>query len=149
MEQQPQQTRRRQCAVVLFFASALVATTSDMTAEAWGPSSRVASFGPRHHQQQQRRCRHASKFSQLYSSEEDITDEDRTSFDDAGRALKEEEDQEAMESMGDFDENPSVGACIARIIFSFAACLLLPCRPSHSSYCFVSSHLAVYYFKIV
>jgi len=124
MEQQPQQTRRRQCAVVLFFASALVATTSDMTAEAWRPSSRVASFGPRHHQQQ-RRCRHASTLSQLYSSEEDIADEDRTSFDDAGRALKEEADQEAMESMGDFDENPSVGTCIGRVIFFFCHLLAL------------------------
>lgn len=33
---------------------------------------------------------------------------DRTSFSDAGNALIDEEDDERMEAMGDFDSNPAV-----------------------------------------
>ena len=33
---------------------------------------------------------------------------DRTSFDQAGRSLMEEEDQQRLEQMGDFDSNPEV-----------------------------------------
>ena len=35
----------------------------------------------------------------------------RTSFSDAGNALIDEEDDERMEAMGDFDTNPAVGTC--------------------------------------
>lgn len=44
------------------------------------------------------------------SSEQEGNDDivDRTSFDQAGRSLIEEEDQKRMEQMGDFDSNPAV-----------------------------------------
>lgn len=44
----------------------------------------------------------------------DLGDDDkieRTSFDQAGASLIEEEDQKRMEQMGDFDSNDSVGLC--------------------------------------
>ena len=34
---------------------------------------------------------------------------DRTSFDDAGRSLLDEQDMKRMNEMGDFDVNPNVG----------------------------------------
>ena len=47
----------------------------------------------------------------LFSSGEDLEDFEqieRTSFDQAGASLIEEEDQKRMEQMGDFDSNDSV-----------------------------------------
>lgn len=47
----------------------------------------------------------------LFSSQEDKDDNEkveRTSFDQAGASLIEEEDQKRMEQMGDFDSNDSV-----------------------------------------
>lgn len=39
---------------------------------------------------------------------EEETSMERTSFDQAGRSLMDEEDRQRMEQMGDFDLNPSV-----------------------------------------
>jgi len=53
----------------------------------------------------------AKTSSALFSSNDDMDDVDkmeRTSFDQAGASLIEEEDQKRMEQMGDFDSNSSV-----------------------------------------
>jgi len=42
------------------------------------------------------------------SQDTDDQEVKRTSFDQAGRSLVDEEDQKRIEEMGDFDENPSV-----------------------------------------
>jgi len=49
------------------------------------------------------------------------SDIERTSFDQAGRSLIEEEDQQRMEQMGDFDLNPDVRRqrCFAVLPTSF------------------------------
>ena len=44
----------------------------------------------------------------LFAGEEDDGTVDRTSFDQAGKSLIEEEDRQRMEQMGDFDTNPDV-----------------------------------------
>ena len=42
----------------------------------------------------------------------------RTTFDDAGKSLIDEEDYKRMESMGDFDLNPDVSRILLALCFS-------------------------------
>lgn len=60
----------------------------------------------------------ASKFCRrthhLWSSTPEKSDDenvDRTTFDQAGRSLIEEEDMKRLQQMGDYDSNPDVSAC--------------------------------------
>lgn len=52
------------------------------------------------------------RFSSTNNPEvEDDAVVDRTTFDQAGASLIEEDDQKRMEQMGDFDANPAVRSC--------------------------------------
>jgi len=62
-------------------------------------------------------CRRFSSSKKEQEEEED-TAVQRTSFDQAGASLIQEEDTKRMESMGDFDSNPDVRTCL------FCCCLV-------------------------